>query len=348
MGINWRQGAIFASGLLLGVAATAWVALGPRTTPATEELATDASAVQSAAVSRQAATPCPARAIAASAGDKDGQFEPEPDLTRNKASDITAFIIIGKEAAAAGRQRDAEVAFIMSCRVADRFRGPASLDAAEARYQLGRHYANLVLNAGTVPPGSRAELLKRADLLYADSLDVFRAKHGDAHEKSRFAAEGLARVQQNLARVEQAPGAKQTTQVATVSPPPAAPGARAPNAAPAVQKALPPEPAEARRAPTQEMGASARPRPSFDCARAQSASERAICADPELSQLDRELGRLHFRAKSAAQDKAAFNRHNDAEWRKRESSCRGDRECLRDWYQYRRNQLLNNLDESNG
>jgi hypothetical protein len=334
MPFSWRQAAIFLAGLLVGGAAAAWLVLHPPKWPATDEPRVAAEAAAETVASRNA-VPCPAQAAAPPAGDKDGQFDLEPDLSRNKVSDITAFVIIGKEAAASGRARDAEVSFIMSCRVADRFKGAGSLDAAEARYQLGRHYANLVLNGGPVPAASRAELLKRADQLYADSLGAYTAKYGEAHEKSRFAAEGLARVRQNLARATPASAAPQPAQAVAQSQP-----------QPRTQTGPAPAPVVAQRAPTQEMGAPSRPRPSFNCAKAWSPSEKAICADPELSRLDSELGRLHARAKSAARDKRAFNRQNDSEWRKRESTCRGDRQCLREWYDLRRNQLLNDLDES--
>jgi uncharacterized protein len=70
-----------------------------------------------------------------------------------------------------------------------------------------------------------------------------------------------------------------------------------------------------------------------------------ICSDAELARLDRELGRLHARAKSAAPDAAAFKRQNDQEWRRREATCR-DRECLLQWYGERREQLMGELDES--
>lgn len=86
-------------------------------------------------------------------------------------------------------------------------------------------------------------------------------------------------------------------------------------------------------------------RPSFDCAKARSSPERIICADPELSRRDRELGRLHARAKAAAPDPAAFKRQNDEEWRLRESSCR-DRACLLAWYDHRREQLMETLEEA--
>ncbi|HEY1227690.1 MAG TPA: hypothetical protein VGF26_10240, partial [Ramlibacter sp.] len=68
------------------------------------------------------------------------------------------------------------------------------------------------------------------------------------------------------------------------------------------------------------------PRPSFDCAKARSRSERLICSDPQLAALDRDTGRLHARAKAAARNPAAFRRQNDAEWKQREAQCR-DKAC---------------------
>ena len=87
-------------------------------------------------------------------------------------------------------------------------------------------------------------------------------------------------------------------------------------------------------------------RPSFDCNKARSPSERAICSDSYLAQLDRDLGRLHARARNSTSDAVAFRRQNDQEWRRRESTCRGDRECLLNWYAHRRDQLLDDIDDA--
>lgn len=78
--------------------------------------------------------------------------------------------------------------------------------------------------------------------------------------------------------------------------------------------------------------------PSFDCGKARSRTERLICSDPELAQLDRDTGRLHARAKAAARDPVAFKRQNDREWKQREADCR-DKACLLAWYAHRREQL---------
>ena len=72
-----------------------------------------------------------------------------------------------------------------------------------------------------------------------------------------------------------------------------------------------------------------------------------ICADAELSQLDRELGRVYARAKNSTPDSAAFRRQNDQEWRRREANCR-DRACLLEWYAQRRNQLIHELNGARG
>jgi uncharacterized protein len=78
--------------------------------------------------------------------------------------------------------------------------------------------------------------------------------------------------------------------------------------------------------------------PSFDCARARSTTEKLICGDEELARMDRELGGLHQRAKQAAADPRAFQRESDAQWQRREDTCR-DADCLRRWYAQRRQDL---------
>ena len=121
----------------------------------------------------------------------------------------------------------------------------------------------------------------------------------------------------------------------------AAPSTATMGAAPApAPSAAPPAQAVARQAapPAQRSTPAERVAPSFDCGKARSTSERIICADPELSRLDRDLGRLHARARDAAPDPAAFKRQSDAQWFQRERTCR-DRDCLLRWYEQRREQL---------
>ena len=266
---------------------------------------------------------CPLQPAAPIAGRKDGQFVLQADLSSMTASNITSFIVLGKEAAASGRLRDAEVAFIMSCRVASKLKGRDSTQSADAKYQLGWLYARLALESGT----SRTEMHRRAERLYADSLLTYQAKHGQAHEKTRFAAEGLAALQPS-----------HSSRTARSSSEPSSATARPPQPRQEASAALP--------APSRsgEPGAAVSSGPSFDCAKARSLVEKLICSDTELARLDRELGRVYARAKNVATDAAAFRRQNSEEWHRREATCR-DRACLLRWYATRHDQLVNSLQQ---
>lgn len=343
--INWRQVAIFASGLLLGAVLAAWAVLESRApaapaVPVASESVAPAPAAPAAepltAAALRPRTACPASPAIRAAGAGDGQLRAPGETAGN----IGALILAGKEAAASGRPRDAEVSFLSACRAADRIESAGATEPADARYQLGRHYATVLLTGSAAANANRTELLKRAELLYSDSLQAYRARHGEDHEKTRFAAEGLATLRQSSA---QAAPATPATPAALPPPKPviAAAPPQPPPAAPSRQPRV-----EAPTAPVrQAIGVPNRGRPSFDCGLARSPSERAICSDTELAQLDRDLGRLHSRARDSAGDSAAFRRQNDREWRRREATCQGDRECLREWYERRRDQLLDVLEE---
>lgn len=339
MTITWRQGVIFGSGLLLGAAAAAWAVLGWQSSSPAPKTQASVPAGQPVPVAARPRTACPLPPLAALAGQGDGQLQMQADLAARTATDIAAFILVGKEAVAAGRHRDAEVAFLMSCRVADRLKGSASIESADARYQLGRHYANIARTSGASAGANRAELLKRAELMYVDSVDAYLARYGEGHEKSQFAAGGLATVRQMsapavaVAPTPVPPAAAQAATPRTADPIPAPPPLAKPRPRPA-------EVAVVSAPVRQATGEATRTRPSFDCGKARSASEKIICSDAELAQLDRELGRLHARAKASTSDAVGFRRQNDFEWRRRESTCR-DRECLLDWYANRRDQLMN-------
>jgi hypothetical protein len=348
--VNWRVAAIFASGLLLGGAVAAWAVLNMHSSdapapPARQQAKAEPAVKADAPAARPVATvahtlvACPAAPVVAAADREDGQAKPQ--------GEPAALILAGKEAAAAGRPRDAELSFLAACKAADKHAG--GNEAIDARYQLARHYANLVLVANVQGAG-RAEMVQRADVLYADAVQAYRARHGESHEKTRFAAEGLAALRQSagqqpaLAAARVAPPAPAKPALVAAPTPakpvvvaaPAPAPAPAPKTKPTVVAAPPPPrpaPVEVVTAPVrQATGAPTQGRPSFDCALARSPAERRICADAELSRLDRDLGRLHARARDAAADSAAFRRQND-------------RECLLDWYANRRDQLLEDLNE---
>lgn len=77
---------------------------------------------------------------------------------------------------------------------------------------------------------------------------------------------------------------------------------------------------------------------SFDCGKAASRNEKAICGDPQLSALDDALGQAFRQARNLALDKRAFRAASDAQWRWREQHC-SDRACLLDWYRRRQAEL---------
>ena len=307
----------------------------------------------------QALSTCPLQAAIPVTGAKDGQFPLQTHLAGLTATEIASFLVIGKEAASAGRLRDAETAFLMSCRVADKFKGAISVESADAKRQLGGHYAKAVVSNGISASTNRVELLWRAQLLLVDSLNAYAEMFGESHDKVRLAAQELGAVRQSLAEV-------QTLELADTA------GLTAGNASKEFNKPVPVEDrvgllsnADATTTATATATAKTQPRkaelakaqpvqapssrstsrtgPSFNCARAGSVSEKLICSDPELAQLDRELARVYARAKYATSDRAAFRRRQDQEWLKRESTCR-DRSCLLSWYSVRREQLIRDIE----
>lgn len=179
--------------------------------------------------------PCPSEPVAVAASEKDGRFPLQANVEGLMAADITSFIAIGNESAAAGRPRDAEAAFLMACRVADKVAGAGSVESADAKYQLGAHYARLALKGGAAASADRTELLRRAERLQADSSQVYLASYGEAHETSQSAVKGLAEVRQALAP------APKPSATATATPMPAPSVIPEPTEAPAVVPAPAPQ-----------------------------------------------------------------------------------------------------------
>jgi len=318
----WRTVGIFALGVGAGAIAAGWAVYEN-----SESLHKAAQPRHASAEPMRQDAPCPgAMTLPASAND-DARFQLVEAGADHKPSDVHAFIVIGKEAAASGRPRDAELAFIMACRVASKA-GTDPVLLADAKYQLARHF---VESARGRDPNVAKDLLRRARVLYGDSLRIYAVRLGNTHEKTTFAENALAALD--------APGEPMVANAAL--PAPAAP--RTP-AAQVRSKDTRNDTRVAGAAPTAPAATAARARPSFDCTKAHSRTERLICGDQQLAQLDRELGNLYARAKAASANPADFRRRSDAQWKKREESCR-DRECLLAWYAQRRAQLLDEIDE---
>jgi hypothetical protein len=346
--------AVFASALALAAAAalSAWMLSGANSSPVSGGPQTSSLAQRPMALGSSQIAACPSQPVTAAASEKDGKFPLQTGVSGLIAADIASFIVIGREAAATGRPRDAEVAFLMACRVADKLRGIDSVESAEARFELGSHYARLAHDGGSATAPNRDELRSYAERLHLDSLHLYHFTYGQVREKPASASlEPVpAPVQQTLAQGENenvppaplpvparpaqdsaAMSAEPVRSAAIDTPqPPAAFVTRA-QAGRAVAKLALPAP--------QKPSAATRPRPGFDCAKARSVSGKMICSDAELARLDRELGQVYARAKTATTDRAAFQRQQDREWRMREALCR-DRVCLLRWYAQRRYQLM--------
>lgn len=174
--------ALFASVFLFVAAAAvdgAWMLFSTNTAPSFNNAKTDARLPSPAGLVARQVVGCPAQPIAAMAGDKDGRFPMQADESGLIAADIPSFLVLGQAASAAGRVRDADVALLMSCRIADKLKGSASVESADARYQLGLHYTELALHEGLAGAANRPELRARAEALYADSLLAYAARFGD-------------------------------------------------------------------------------------------------------------------------------------------------------------------------
>jgi hypothetical protein len=211
---NTRTGLWIAAALLVGVAAGAVGMLSLRggdgpyaSTPAGSRSMGAASA--STAFVDAVAGNCDLAPVLPAAGDGDGREILQGKPQGATPDEVASRILSGKEAAAAGRQRDAEVDFLDACRNAATMRDGDPIPLADAMYQLGRHYANVAALGGAA--GKQKELFQRAERLYSASLEAYRARYGDDHEKTRFAREGLITVQQ-------ATGGKPPTAIAKASP----------------------------------------------------------------------------------------------------------------------------------
>lgn len=192
-----RQGLVFAAGLLIGIATGAGLLLGlQHADPASRLLA---SAIAQPAPASATATPHAASCrfdplLPADAAKQDGRFRMQADVTQASASDVPAYLSVANDAAAQGRVRDAELAYIVSCRMAGQVAGADSPELGDAKYQL----ASLYLKAAAVPARDLPfeEVRQRAETLFGESVDVYGMKLGIEHEKTRLAVAGLSSIRQ--------------------------------------------------------------------------------------------------------------------------------------------------------
>src|SRR4051812_12800072 len=113
MAISWQQASIFAAGALAGALVGGWAAY-----EGADRLRAVAHPKPPADTAMRQDAPCPGAVTVSAAGPEDAQFRVMEPHAGHTAAEVNTFIVIGKEAAASGRMGDAEVAYIMACRVA--------------------------------------------------------------------------------------------------------------------------------------------------------------------------------------------------------------------------------------
>ncbi len=85
---------------------------------------------------------------------------------------------------------------------------------------------------------------------------------------------------------------------------------------------------------------------SFDCRKARAPDERAICADPGLSNLDSRLaGLLDLDEGTVAMGQRGDMQETQAAWLKRRTACGADRICLHAQYESRLKTVTAHLTE---
>ncbi|MEM8728271.1 MAG: MliC family protein [Pseudomonadota bacterium] len=100
------------------------------------------------------------------------------------------------------------------------------------------------------------------------------------------------------------------------------------------------------------MASTSQAQPSFDCAAATHAAEKAICASADLSAMDRELARLYDLARAGPNmtaDRADSLRATQRDWIKGRNACwttQDPQKCARDAYALRIDDLRRSYSEA--
>lgn len=317
----WRKAALFAAGLLVGGAAAVWAYntwVAPDVDAARPEVAvlvpsSDGAPADNAVAALPsqapgpapaavaATTSCPAEPLLTRTANGDGQFSLAAAQSTRSGSEPAVFLKVAGEMAGQGRVRDAEVAYIVACQVAAQAAGAPSAPVADVQVQLAQHYAALASQPAHAE--QRPQLLARAEELLQDGVRAYTAALGRNASKTRLASRRLESLGQDNETV--IAGGTQDSSVLGAAPATAGPAAAGDT-----------------------------------CTGARSASERLVCSDDDLSELELDLDRLRAQARAVTRDPGGFAQRQEAAWARRESQCKGDKACLRTWYAQRKKELL--------
>jgi hypothetical protein len=122
----------------------------------------------------------------------DGQFMIDAALATSGDARSSAFVAVAREAASEGRPRDAEVAYIVACRLEARASSSPSVPVANIMNLLGQHYVSAA--AVTSTDESRRELLARGRELLDASVQGYNAVLGAGAARTQQASQQLAAI----------------------------------------------------------------------------------------------------------------------------------------------------------
>jgi hypothetical protein len=252
------------------------------------------------------AASCPATPLSSPQGAADGRFALEAALAAGARVEPSAYFAVSREAAQQGRLRDAEVALLAACHLAEKASGPGTVAMADAKTRIAQQYVTL---AATQPAGgARDVLLQRAATLLSESAITYSAALGREASKTRLAEQRLASLRE--------PATLRRARVVAA----AETGTRAMGAAP---------------------NSSSDPRfaPDARAARTAPAMRSLIASDPQLAQLERDMQRLRAQASRVSRDPNGLRQRDSYALARRDAACQ-DKGCLLQWYAQRRRQLL--------
>jgi hypothetical protein len=247
---------------------------------------------------------CPPRPLVSAQGAADGRFALEPALAAGARVDPSAYLAVSREAVQQGRLRDAEVALLAACHLAEKSAVGDTVPVADLKMRIAQQYVALAASqsAGDVRDG----LLQRAEALLSDSVTTYAGALGGDAAKTRQAEERLASLRD--------PATLQRARVIAATDP----GTREMGAAPPSSSDFAPGARAARTAP---------------------ALRRLISSDPQLAQLERDMERLRAQASRVSRDPRGLRQRDDYALARRDAACQ-DKPCLLQWYAQRRRQLL--------
>lgn len=262
---------------------------------------------------------------------RDGHASAEHPFPGGPRERAKVFLRQAQDAAARGRQRDAEVALLATCRELQAASTRPTVPLARVLGMLGDRYAAAA--AAEPPSALREQLAARAREVLDLGAQAYASALGPNSSRSRQARQRVAMLEEELVAATDGPQAvdRPRDDAAPAPPKPVQRPAKASpakvvtvhtartNAQPARQ---PPPPAPVTQQPDPEP---ARPRASLE-------------SDPDLKQLASDLARLQAQAEAVSDDPAGFRRRADAA-RAARDQCQ-DAACARDWYAKRRRQLL--------